>query len=181
MCVCILPVKKQFTYLSCTQPRSSYRTQPNKSQQGENKEEAMGMCGARVAGHSFCLWDTGGCCLSCQSLPCLAWAPGGYVSTSLVEHGKQFQPKGRGDECFKQFLKNSTCLFKLCPSSAPVWFLLSGQLSSVVSSGPMKNRHMERKYSSGRRTRLFSDKKKKARKKLLSWNMFATNSSSTTS
>lgn len=40
-CGCVLAVKKQFTYLGCTQPRSSHRTQPNKSQQGENKEEVQ--------------------------------------------------------------------------------------------------------------------------------------------
>lgn len=76
MCGCILAVKKQFTYLSCTQPRSSHRTQPNKSQQGENKEKAMGRCGARAAGHSHCLRVTGGCC---QSHPRLAQPLGGYV------------------------------------------------------------------------------------------------------
>ena len=79
MCGCVLAVKKQFTYLSCTQPRSSHRTQPNKSQQGENKEEAMGRCRAGAAGHSRCLWGTGGCSQSCQSHPCPAEAPGGYV------------------------------------------------------------------------------------------------------
>lgn len=101
-----------------------------------------------------------GCCPSCQKHLCLACAPGVYVSTGMVEHGKQFQPKRRGNGCFQPFLKNSTCLFKLCPSSAPVWFLLPGQLSSVASSGLTKNRHVERKYSSGRATSLFSNKRK---------------------
>lgn len=85
--------------------------------------------------------------------------PARAAPTALVERGKQFQPKGRGDECFQQFPKNSTRLFKLCPSSAPAWFLLPGQLSSVVSSGPTKNRHIERNYCPDRRTRLFSEKK----------------------
>lgn len=179
MCGCILAVKKQFTYLSRAQPRSSRRTQPNKSR-GENKEKAMGRCGARAAGHSRCLQVTGGCCQSCWSHPCLAWAPGGYIlqqgqlATALVEHDKHFQPKGRGDACFQKKM----LFFKHYPNSAPVWFLLSRQLSSMVSSGPIRNRHIERKYSPDRGTRLFSEKKKKDKRKKETafWSMLATNS-----
>lgn len=88
--------------------------------------------------------------------------PARAAARVLVDHGKHFQPKGRGYELFQQFpKKNGTLLFKHCPNSAPVSFLVSGQLSSEVSSGSVKNGHVERKYSSDRGTRLFSEKKMK--------------------
>ena len=88
----------------------------------------MGRRGAGAVGHSRCLRGTRGAARAAGATLAglgsrMVCPPIRAAATVLVEHGKHFQPRGKGDECLQQFPKNSTLLFKHCPSSAPVWFL----------------------------------------------------------